>query len=41
MLVILNCISLRNQNDGMCPNLYFSACRKYVYNTQFWIYTEI
>ena len=21
--------------DGLCPKLYFSACRKYAYNTQF------
>ena len=26
---------------GLCPNLYFSACSKYVYSTQLWIYTEI
>jgi len=27
--------------DGLCPNLYFSAWRKYVYSTQLWIYTKI
>ena len=27
--------------DGLYPNLYFSACSKYVYSTQLWIYTEI
>ena len=27
--------------DGLFHNLYFSACSKYVYNMQFWIYTEI
>ena len=27
--------------DGLCPNLYFSACRKYVYSRQLRIYSEI
>jgi hypothetical protein len=27
--------------DGLRPNLYFSACGKYVYNMQLWIYKEI
>jgi hypothetical protein len=27
--------------DGLCPNLYFSACLMYVHSRQLWIYTEI
>jgi hypothetical protein len=33
IMVILNCILLHNQNDGLCPNLYFSDSHKYVYKT--------
>jgi len=38
-LTVLCCII--KTMDGLCPNLYFSAFRKYVYNTHLWIYKEI
>jgi hypothetical protein len=42
IMVISNCTLLHNQIDGWTvPNLYFSACHKYVYKTLLLIYTEI